>query len=127
MADATPNSSTNSFTDDEIKQLETVYRRVAVVPHEDGEYEYVFGPAAKLQWRAFRGAANDEDKRADAQETLIKQTVVAVAYKGRKELEQAGARKLLDELLADFTSAADGREVSRLVFKVNGQAGARGK
>lgn len=127
MADAKlPISS--SFTDDELKQLETVYRRIAVIPNDEGAYEYVIQPAQKLQWKAFRGAANDEDKRADAQETLIKATVVAVAYNGRKEAgDVAAARKLFDELIADYTSAADGKEISRLIFKVNGQAGARGK
>jgi hypothetical protein len=121
------NPVSNSFTDDEIKQLETVYRRIAVISNEDGAYEYVIQPAQKLQWRAFRGAANDEDKRADAQEQLIKACVVAVKYNGEASSDVDSARKLLDRLLADYTSAADGKEISRLIFKVNGQAGARGK
>lgn len=113
------------FTADEVATLEGAFRRIAIVPHEDGEYSYAFKPAEKLQWRAFRAAANDEDKRSDAQEQLIKQCVVAVIYKGERALDVPSARALLDKLLNDYVSATDGREVSKLIFKVNGQAGAR--
>lgn len=115
----------NTFSDDEIKALESEHRRVGVVPHEDGEYEYLLGPADKLQWRNFRANANDDDRRADAQEQLIKATVIAVAYKGQKAIGKADARKLFEELLADYVSATDGKAISAVVFKVNGQAGAR--
>lgn len=125
VASGTPALPIGEFTPDEVATLETAYRRIAIVPHEDGEYSYAFKPAEKLQWRAFRAAANDEDKRSDAQEQLIKQCVVAVVYKGERSTDVPTARALLDKLLSDYVSATDGREVSRLIFKVNGQAGAR--
>lgn len=124
--------SINTFTAEEIRTLESTYRRIGVIPHADGEYEIVIKPAEKLQWRDFRAAANDESRRPDAQEHLIKMCVVAVAYGGKKMIalgaaDVAAVRALLDELLADWPSGADGAEVSRMIFKVNGQAGARAK
>jgi len=119
----------NVFTPEERTQLEAMYRRVAIVSSEDGAYEYVLKPAEKLQWRAFRATSSDVDRRDGAQETLVLSTVVACAYNGEKTLDAQEARVMLEKkLLQDWTGAADGADVFKLINKLNmGQGAARAK
>jgi hypothetical protein len=115
----------NTFSDDEMAALEAANKRVARIPHEDGVYEIVIRHAQKLEWRKFRGSAHDEDAISDAQETLITQCVVAVAYEGEKAIGKDAARALLARLLNDWTAVCDDKKVSDLIKKLNSGVGAR--
>lgn len=121
MADAV----SSTFTDEEIKALELEHRRIGRLPHEEGAYEVVIRSADKLQWRAFRNAAHDDDARADAQENLIMATVVAVAYGGEKAIGREPARALLKKLLDDYPAMPDDKHVSAMIKRLNGGVGAR--
>lgn len=116
-------NTSNLFTDDEIKTLEGEHRRIARVPHEDGEFEYVVKPGDKLQWKLFRKSINNEDERPDAQETFVMQTVVAVAYAGKRAFGKDDARKLLTELLKDWVAAADDKKVTDVLVRLNSGVG----
>lgn len=118
--------SNNAFSPEEVASLETQFKRIARVSNEDGAYEYFIKPAERLQWKKFRKAANNEDDRPDAQEDLIKASVVAVKYDGRTAIGSKEARSLLEELLNDYTGATDGAKVLELVMRLNNGVG-RGK
>lgn len=122
MADAT---SPNTFTDDEIAALEATHKRIARIPHEDGLFEIIIRHAEKLHWRVFRGSAHKEDEVADAQETLIRQCVVAVKYEGEVAVTKEAARALLDRLLIDWPAVCDDKKVSDLIKKLNSGVGVR--
>jgi hypothetical protein len=115
----------NTFTADEIKALELEHRRIGVIPSSEGAFEVVIRSAEKLQWRKFRSAALDDDSRADAQENLITDTVVAVAYAGEKAIGKEPARALLKKLLNDYPAMCDSKHTSDLVKKLNGDVGPR--
>ncbi len=131
MSDPVPvqTAPENVFTPEEIAQLETAYRRVAIVTSEDGAYSYAIKPADKLQWKAFRAKAADADERAGAQETLVTATIIACAYDGQKTLDAKEARAMLEnKLLKDWVGATDGPAVYKLVQSLNmGQGAARAK
>lgn len=116
---------TNTFTDDEVRGLEAQHKRIGRIPHEEGLYEIVIRHAEKLQWRVFRASAHKEDEVSDAQETLIRQCVVAVAYEGEKAFGKDAARALLDRLLLDWPAVPDDKKVSELIKKLNSGVGAR--
>lgn len=126
---AAPAPSANVFTDEEIAALEAAHRRIARVPGGEGDYEIVFRSAKKSEWSMFRKRAHDDDVRekAEAQEVLLTQCVIAVVYRGQKAIGVTEARKLLAEVLDDYPQIPDDKNVSNLIKKVNGGVGDSGK
>lgn len=121
-APVTPAKLVNRFSEEEIAAAEGEYRRVAVINGKDDAYAYILKPAPRFNWKQFRGHAGDDAKKADAQERLVVACVVAVKYAGRTAKGTDESRKLFNELLEDFTSAADGKRVSEAIFDINGSA-----
>ena len=123
----------NSFTDDEIKALESEHEDVLVLcdPFDDEEgrrFTFVLKPAEPMQWRSFEMKATDDDKKVAAMPEFIKACVVAVAFKDEKAVGKEAARPLFDRLLKRYPAAASGVEVVRAILKFNGASKtARGK
>lgn len=119
----------NTFTQDERDALELEYRRIAIITSESGEYEIIVGPADRIQWRTFRAASGDDNKKDAAQETLVTATICAIAYRGEKTSGRKEARGVLvEKLLKDWAGCCDGTEVFKLLHKVNmGQGERRAK
>ncbi len=125
VAAQAPAPVVNAFTADEIAGLEAQFKRVGRIPSADGAFEFVIRPAQKAEWRMFRGSAHNEDAVSDAQETLITQCVVAVAYEGEKAFDKDAARALFARLLSDWCAVCDDKKVSDMIKAMNANVGQR--
>lgn len=112
----------NAFTQAELEAFETEHERIGYVHHSGGAFSYVFKKAPRLVWKQFRAQIADVSKLADAQEQILKATVIAVKRRGRVAVGAKEAREEFDALLEDFTGAADGADITRRIQAVNGAA-----
>ena len=64
------------LTEDQVKELETKYGRVAHVVGAGGKWEVVFRKPARAEYKRFRSMSHNPSTVADAQETLCRACVV---------------------------------------------------
>lgn len=121
----------NRFTDDEASQLEATFGDIDRIPCARGRYELAIAAAQPLQWRDFRAALNDDNRKAGAQEKLVRACIVGVAWQGQKALASEdtpagmkGPRDMLDAMLKTrgFAGVCDGAVMSRAVMRLNNDA-----
>lgn len=126
----------NAFTDEEIKEIESIWRRVApfAFHEEEDSHSFVLKRGDERQWRAFESDFMDDEpaKKAGALKQFCRATVVAVAHDGQKLIARDAqdipkVRALFDSLLKEFPSATASGELARCVMRMHGQATSRGK
>ena len=124
VINAPANAAPNTFTPEEIAQLESEYRRIGVIPSEHGDYALVIRSAKRVEWNTFKKRVLDDDirEKADAQVSLVSSCCIAVKYRGRSAFAQ-DARKLLEEVLDDYPAMPDQPPVTALIKTLNGDVG----
>lgn len=65
-----------AVTEEQLKELETKYGRVAHVKGANGAWEIVLRKPKRLEYKSFRANAHNPVAKADAQEALVRQLIV---------------------------------------------------
>lgn len=83
------------LTEEQLKELETTHRRIARVADRNGQWEVVFRPPNRGEYKQFRAKLHNDALKADATEWLARACVVYPS------------REAFDALLNDYPGITD--------------------
>lgn len=101
------------ITKEQMAELEAKHIRIARLQNHKAGFEVVFRKPRRAEFKQLRARAHNPPQRAEAQEILARQCVVAVFSGGTLALDDK-ARLALDELLEDYPSVCDSEAASAL-------------